>query len=166
MIENPQLAIATFRDAMARLGSAVHVVTSEGSAGATGFTATAVCSVTDTPPTLLVCLNRNASAYAAVVENGVLCVNTLASSQQALSQAFGGKTPMAERFGHGTWTTLQTGAPVLHGAIANFDCRIVDVMQIGTHDVLICEAVAILSEPESPVLLYVDRSYHSVLNRF
>jgi flavin reductase len=162
MIDNPPVAIATFRDAMARLGAAVHVVTSEGPAGATGFTATAVCSVTDTPPTLLVCLNRNASAYAAVVENGVLCVNTLASSQQAMSQAFGGKTPMVERFAHGSWTTLQTGSPVLHEAIANFDCRIVDVMQIGTHDVLICEAVAILSETESPGLLYVDRGYHSV----
>jgi flavin reductase len=162
VIENAPLAIATFRDAMARLGAAVHVVTSAGMAGDTGFTATAVCSVTDTPPTLLVCLNRNASAYAAVVENGVLCVNTLAASQQALSQAFGGKTPMAERFTQGAWNTLQTGAPVLHGAIANFDCRIVDVMQIGTHDVLICEAVAILSETESPGLLYVDRNYHSL----
>ena len=69
---------------------------------------------------------------------------------------------MAERFAHGDWTTLQSGAPVLHGAIANFDCRIVDVMQIGTHDVLICEAVAILSETESPGLLYVDRGYHSL----
>ncbi|MBD1550323.1 flavin reductase [Pseudomonas typographi] len=162
MIENLPVTIATFRDAMARLGAAVHVVTSAGTAGATGFTATAVCSVTDTPPTLLVCLNRNASAYAAVVENGVLCVNTLASTQQALSQAFGGKTLMAERFAHGQWTTLQTGAPVLHGAIANFDCRIVNVLQIGTHDVLICEAVAILSETESPGLLYVDRNYHSL----
>jgi len=162
MIDNPPVAIATFRDAMARLGAAVHVVTSEGSAGATGFTATAVCSVTDTPPTLLVCLNRNASAYAAVVENGVLCVNTLASSQQDLSKAFGGKTPMDERFASGEWATLKTGAPVLHGAIANFDCRIIDTMQIGTHDVLICEAVAILSETESPGLLYVDRGYHWV----
>jgi flavin reductase len=162
MIDKPVVAIATFRDAMARLGAAVHVVTSEGVAGQTGFTATAVCSVTDTPPTLLVCLNRNASAYAAVVENGVLCVNTLASSQQGLSQAFGGKTPMAERFAGGEWATMQTGSPVLHGAIANFDCRIIDTLQIGTHDVLICEAVAILSETQSPGLLYVDRTYHSL----
>ncbi|HEY0290173.1 MAG TPA: flavin reductase [Pseudomonas sp.] len=162
MIEDTPVAIATFRDAMARLGAAVHIVTSHGNAGTTGFTATAVCSVTDTPPTLLVCLNRNASAYAAVVENGVLCVNTLASSQQSLSQAFGGKTPMAERFAGGEWTSLQTGSPVLHGAIANFDCRIVEARQVGTHDVLICEAVAILSEADSPGLLYVDRAYHAL----
>lgn len=161
LIENPPVAIATFRDAMARLGAAVHVVTSNGPAGETGFTATAVCSVTDTPPTLVVCLNRNASAYAAVVQNGVLCVNTLASQQQDVSQVFGGKTSMAERFAKGEWATLQTGSPVLHGAIANFDCRIVQTLQVGTHDLLICEAVAILCEADSPGLLYVDRNYHT-----
>jgi flavin reductase len=109
----------------------------------------------------VVCLNRNASAYAAVVQNGVLCVNTLASQQQDVSQVFGGKTSMAERFAKGAWTTLQTGSPVLHGAIANFDCRIVQTLQVGTHDLLICEAVAILCEADSPGLLYVDRNYHA-----
>ena len=49
---------AQFREAMSRLGAAVHVVTSAGPAGRTGFTATAVCSVSDQPATLLVCLNR------------------------------------------------------------------------------------------------------------
>jgi len=47
-----------FRDAMARLGAAVNIVTTDGTAGRAGFTASAVCSVTDDPPTLLVCLNR------------------------------------------------------------------------------------------------------------
>ncbi len=50
-----------FRDAMARLGAAVNVVTSAGPAGRGGFTASAVCSVTDDPPSLLVCLNRSSS---------------------------------------------------------------------------------------------------------
>ena len=39
-----------FRDAMASLSAAVNVVTTEGEAGRCGITATAVCSVTDTPP--------------------------------------------------------------------------------------------------------------------
>lgn len=39
-----------FRDAMARLGSAVNIITTDGPAGRAGFTASAVCSVTDTPP--------------------------------------------------------------------------------------------------------------------
>lgn len=155
-----EVTLGSFRDAMARLGAAVHVVTSDGPGGRAGFTATAVCSVTDTPPTLIVCLNRNASAYAAVLRNGVLCVNTLAASQQTVSQAFGGKTAMAERFASATWGALTTGSPVLHGAIANFDCEIIEHKAVGTHDVLLCQVHAILSEHSGPGLLYLDRGYH------
>jgi flavin reductase len=120
-----------YRDAMARLGAAVHIVTTDGPAGRAGFTASAVCSVTDTPPTLLVCLNRASSAYAACLGNGVVCVNTLASGQETLSQAFGGKTAMDERFAAGRWSRGATGAPCLHGALATFDCRIVSVATVG-----------------------------------
>ena len=58
----------------------------------------AVCSVTDSPPTLLVCLNRGASVWPTFSENRTLCVNTLSAGQEPLSNLFGGKTPMAERF--------------------------------------------------------------------
>ncbi|WP_425270653.1 flavin reductase [Pantoea wallisii] len=92
-----------FRNAMASLGAAVNIITTDGPAGRAGFTATAVCSVTDAPPTLLVCLNRNASVWPLFRTNGVLCVNTLAAGQEALSTLFGGKTAMDERFAAGDW---------------------------------------------------------------
>ncbi|MPT25288.1 MAG: flavin reductase, partial [Starkeya sp.] len=47
-----------YREAMSRLVAAVHVITTHGAEGRAGFTATAVASVSDSPPTLLVCLNR------------------------------------------------------------------------------------------------------------
>src|SRR5471030_2587971 len=62
-----------YRDAMAHIGSAVNIITTDGPAGRAGFTASAVCSVTDSPPTLLVCLNRSASVYPVFKENQVLC---------------------------------------------------------------------------------------------
>ena len=83
-----------YREGMARLGAAVNLVTTEGPGGRAGFTASAVCSVSDQPPTLLVCLNRSASVYATFMRNRVLCVNTLSHDQETLSQRFGGKTPM------------------------------------------------------------------------
>ena len=73
---------ATFREAMSRLGAAVHIVTTAGKAGRAGFTATAVASVSDTPPTVLVCLNRKSQITPVMRENRVFCVNTLASSEE------------------------------------------------------------------------------------
>jgi flavin reductase len=51
-----EIASEDYRDAMACLGAAVSIVTTDGAAGRAGFSASAVCSVTDDPPTLLVCL--------------------------------------------------------------------------------------------------------------
>jgi flavin reductase len=94
-----------FRDAMSRLGAAVNVVTTNGPAGRHGLTASAFCSVTDTPPTLLVCVNREAGTHAHLVDNGVLCVNVLTGRQEELSGVFGTKAlrpPSASRMLPGT----------------------------------------------------------------
>lgn len=153
-----------FRDAMARLGAAVNVVTSAGPAGRGGFTASAVCSVTDDPPTLLVCLNRTASGNALFKANGVLCVNTLAAGQRPISDAFAGLGGLSgeQRFTHGAWTTLATGAPVLESAVVSFDCRIADVVEKGTHSVFFAEIQAIRQGQPGPALIWYGRGYHPV----
>ena len=151
-----------FRDAMARVGAAVNIVTTDGRFGRAGFTASAVCSVTDTPPTLLVCLNRAASVYDTFKRNGVLCINTLARGHEDLSRRFGGSTPMPERFADAGWTILKTGSPVLIGAIASFDCRVNAMRGSGTHDVLFCKAVAVSINPSAEGLVYFNRRYHGL----
>ena len=148
-----------FRQGMANLAAAVNVITTDGEAGQAGFTASAVCSVSDSPPTLLVCLNRSASVFETFKKNKVLCVNTLASHQQHLSNVFGGKTPMSERFAQGQWQTLQTLAPVLQDALVSFDCQVVQSMSVGSHDVLICEVQAIQHSTAQDALIYFNRAY-------
>ena len=156
------LEAGLFRDAMALMASAVHLVTTDGPGGRAGFTATAVCSVSDAPPTLLVCLNRGSSAYESFSRNAVLCVNTLTAEQAAVAGAFGGKTPMDARFAAASWGRLATGAPVLEGALVAFDCRIVERTGMGSHDVLFC-AVEALAEPgHGEGLVYAARRYHAV----
>ena len=100
-----------YREAMARLGAAVNVITTDGPGGRAGFTASAVTSVTDTPPTLLVCANRTNDSYPAMRQNGVLCVNTLTPAQEGLSPVFAGMTQhtMNERFDGYAWQRLATG---------------------------------------------------------
>src|SRR4030081_80227 len=100
-----------FREAMSRLGAAVHVVTTAGPAGKTGFTATAVCSVSDAPPTLLVCLNRKSAGGPMMRENGVFCVNTLGADAEAIADMFAGRTGAQSeaRFQLGAGGTPPTG---------------------------------------------------------
>ena len=150
---------ATFRQGMSNLGAAVNVITTHGEAGQAGFTASAVCSVTDSPPTLLVCLNRSASVFETFKTNKVLCVNTLAAHQTELSNIFGGKTPMSERFSRGTWSTLSTQAPVLEDALVSFDCEVVQSMSVGSHDVLICQVKAMKQNEGMNALMYFNRTY-------
>src|SRR6478672_3616579 len=84
-----------FREAMSRLGAAVHVITTDGPAGKTGFTATAVCSVSDAPSTLLVCLNRGSTSMPILRGNGVFCVNTLRAGDEIVADTFAGRTKVA-----------------------------------------------------------------------
>jgi flavin reductase len=155
---------ALYRDAMARLGAAVNVVTSLGPAGRIGFTASAVCSVTDDPPTLLVCMNRDSPLNEAFKANGIFCVNVLAASQQALSPLFAGfdGSPMEQRFAAADWQAAATGAPVLMGAVASFDCRIAQVVEVGTHSVLFGEVLAITEGASCEALMYFRRTYHPI----
>jgi flavin reductase len=147
---------------MACLGAAVNIVTTDGSAGRAGFTASAICSVTDDPPTLLVCMNRGSSAYASVTGNGVLCVNVLSARHEQLSRLFGGGIPVDERFAAAAWSTLETGASVLIDGAVSFDCSIVDVANMGSHDVLFCRVVALRRSDCTDNLIYFGRDYHVV----
>lgn len=116
-------------------------------------------------PTLLVCLNRSSSAYASVIENGVVCVNVLSSRHEHLSRLFGGKVPADIRFAAATWSTLATGAPVLADGTAAFDCRITEIVNVGTHDVLLCRVVALRGSDCADNLIYFGRGYHVVSGR-
>src|SRR5205807_5305188 len=116
-----------FREAMSRLGAAVHVVTTDGPAGKAGFTATAVCAISDAPAMLLVCLNRRSRTSGTFHANHVFCINTLGAGEEAIADAFAGRTTqeVEERFNVGEWTTLATGSPVLTSAVVALDCRVV-----------------------------------------
>jgi flavin reductase len=158
----PVLSKEAFRDGMSRLGAAVNIITTDGPAGKAGFTASAVCSVTDAPPTLLVCLNRSSSVYDRFTDNEALCVNTLAPAHEDLSRLFGGKTAMDARFAAACWSVGRSGAPILDDAAVSFDCRITSKAEVGSHTVLFCEVLAIERHEIASGLIYFDRAYHSV----
>jgi len=157
------VSIDSFRDGMAQLTGAVNVITTDGPKGFAGITATAVCSVTDQPPTLLVCVNRSSYAYPFFVENGALAVNVLCAEQQSVAQVFADRNiPMPERLSRVATSTLQTGTPLVDDALVNFDCRITSIHESGSHGILMCQVEDVRLGPQGEGLVYFQRGYHGV----
>lgn len=127
----------TYRDIMRHHAGAVTIITVGTPGGRTGLTATAFCSLTDDPPTIVACVNRSASAHDLIARHKAFCVNVLASPQQAVAMRFAGRVGQEgeQRFDEGAWTTLATGAPVLQGALANLDCEVFETHDGATHTI-------------------------------
>ncbi|MEZ5946706.1 MAG: flavin reductase family protein [Hyphomonas sp.] len=152
-----------FRAAMAQLGSAVCVLTTDGEAGKYGITVSAVTSVSDEPPSLIVCVNRTSGANALIKANGRLCVNVLSCDQEDISGAFAmGARSVPERFETGDWGTSRLGNPLLAGTAASFDCEVDQAVEYGTHTVFLCRALHIEHSDETNCLIYHGRAYHRI----
>jgi len=147
-------------NSMSRVANSVNVVTTDGPSGRAGVTVSAATSVTAEPPTLLVCIHEQSEATAAILGNGVFCMNVLEAGQQKFSELFAGLSPdaPADKFEMGHWTHLKTGAPVLEGGLAVFDCRVDAVLKEGTHQIFVGQVVATRTGKGLP-LVHSHRAY-------
>lgn len=153
----------SFRQAMAHLPAAVCIITTDGPEGRCGITASAVCSVTDSPPTVLVCVNKTSFAHDVFRKNEALCVNVLCSSQEELAKHFAGftKVPMEERFAWDIWESGELEQPALREALVAMQGRIADSKEVGSHTVFFVEVTDIqIREQDS--LVYFARNFHPV----
>lgn len=148
---------------MAMLGGAVSIITTDGPAGRFGFTASAVCSVTDQPPTLLVCMNRSSFSNVHFKSNGVLSVNVLTPDHREVSGVFSNRNLDTEqRFSAASWSTLESGSPLLDEALVSFDCRIAQAHEVGSHTIFYCEVLGIRNGESQEGLVYFNRAYHQL----
>ena len=160
-------APADYIAAIAQHVSSVCVVTTATVDGRFGLTATAVASVTADPPRLLVCVNKSGQTYEKIVESGRFCVNVLTEAQDKVAMIFagmGGKS--VDRFQTGEWTTLATGAPVLTGSAAVFDCQISEIVDQSTHAVIFGDVVGLRHQVGKDTLLYGARRFRQLRKIF
>jgi len=153
-----------YREAMSHFAGAVHVVATDGPYGRRGTTVIAACSVSDDPPTILVCLNRLKPENDCFAQNGVFALNTLSSAQRPLADAFSGLTGLTqdERFALGEWETVASGAPVLVGAEASFDCHLVEAKDFATHRILFGKVTGVRIGDSLEPLIYHRRAYKAL----
>ncbi len=153
-----------FRQAMAHLPAAVCIITTDGPLGRCGITASAVCSVTDSPPTVLVCVNKSSAAHEIFQKNAKLCVNVLCSSQEELAKHFAGftKVPMEERFAWDIWDSGLLEQPALREALVAMQGSITDCKEVGSHSVFFVEVADIRVRDQGRSLVYFNRGFHQV----
>ena len=154
-----------FLEGMSRAACTVNVVTTDGPAGRAGVTVSAMSSVSaDGPaPRLLICVHACGSACAALLRNGVFCVNLLNAGQTAISDVFASRTEAAggDRFAIADWVPMKTGAPRLANPLAAFDCRISQATLVGTHYVLFGAVDDVFFAEAGDPLIYANRGYRT-----
>jgi flavin reductase (DIM6/NTAB) family NADH-FMN oxidoreductase RutF len=128
----PNVGAGDFRRAMRCLVGAVTVVTSTDGQTPVGL-----------------------SSFRTIAQSRRMAVNLLALDQSALALAFSRQGEAGERFDPAHWETLVTGAPVLRGALAVFDCVVDEMMVAHSHAMLIGEVKAArITDAQGLPLLY------------
>ena len=148
-----------FKTGMRSLAGAVCIITSAHASHRYGMTATAVCSATANPPTVLVCINKLAATHDAIAKGKVFCVNVLRAEDTEISTTFSGAQTGEGRFKTRQWTRLATGSPVLLDALVSFDCRVVKSVVHGTHTIFLGQVEQVLIGKKGKPLLYSEGQY-------
>ncbi len=151
-----------FRAAMRGTASGVAVLATEGPAGRAGVTVSTLCSLSLEPPSVIACIHRDSRALSRIMSNAVFAANVLAEDQKDIAAIFAEPNLGFElRFALGEWGALVTGAPVLAGTIASFDCRLASTFDFGSHRILIGEVVELEARRTTP-LVYSGRMFQRI----
>lgn len=152
-----------FKDAMRRLAATISLVTTVDDKGKPhGMAATAVSAVSMDPPSLLICVNQQASMHDPLAEAERFCVNLLHRSQAEIVQVFSDPSQREKRFDSGKWFTGHKGLPALSGAQASVFCTLDKLIPYGSHTIFIGVVDEVVSHPEVSPLLYSNASFRCI----
>lgn len=156
----PATPCDSFRLAMRNLAGAVSVITAGRGEQRVGMTATSVTSLALEPPSLLVCINRSSSTLPTLLEERCFGVNVLAGDDHELADRFAGRHRVAgaARYAGADWITLVTGASLLTGALAAFDCSLERIVDWHTHAIVIGKVEAVhIADAARPLVYWRGR---------
>ncbi|QQZ16886.1 MULTISPECIES: 4-nitrophenol 4-monooxygenase/4-nitrocatechol 2-monooxygenaser reductase component [Rhodococcus] len=166
MLEDPMkqnvlqpLDKAEFRNVVGHFASGVTIVTAAHDGVPYGATISAVTSLCDTPPMVLVCLNQKLGTHAAIRKARHFTINILGEDQASLAHTFA--TPGADKFADVAVHHRQHG-PRLAEALAYLTCRVVDDLEGGTHRIFVAEVVEAQAGTGNPLSYYRGRFGHFV----
>ena len=140
------------RQVMGRFATGVTVVTTRTGDEMCGMTANAVMSLSLDPPLIVVSVDKTAHMHGALLESRCFAVNVLKQEQESLSRRFARKGP--KDFSDLSCSVEETGSPILDDALAYADCKVVEVLSGGDHDMFVGELLAAESRVGQPLVFY------------
>lgn len=148
----------TLRDALGCFATGVTVVTAlDGENRPAGLTVNSFTSVSLEPPLLLVCIHKEATSAAALVEAPCFAINVLQTQQQPASITFA--TRGEDRFGSTPWSSGECGSPILGESLCVFECERYAVYEGGDHHILVGRVVKASFDGGLDPLLYFRGKY-------
>jgi flavin reductase (DIM6/NTAB) family NADH-FMN oxidoreductase RutF len=152
---------AEFRRALRHFAAGVAVVTTRDDGGRPcALTASAFTSVSADPPLVLVCVDRAATAHAAVEHHGWFAVNVLAHGQESLSRQFAASG--GDKFSGVPCREGLAGLPLLEGALTTLECRLVERHAGGDHTIFVGRVEGATTQGGVP-LVYFQGEYHHLV---
>ncbi len=145
--------------AMRRMARSVAVVSCREGERRYSMSVTAVDSLSADPPSLLICIHRNASIYPALNAGVDFCVNLLAADHRDIAVDCSGRLKGEDRFTTGQWEADPLGVPFLRDAQANLICEQDGRFDYGTHAVFIGRLREVRLAGDVAPLVYVDGAY-------
>ncbi|MGE4605889.1 MAG: flavin reductase family protein [Myxococcota bacterium] len=155
------------RDAFSCWATGVTIVTARAGDRILGMTVSAFSEVSLDPPLVLLCADKTSNTHALISESQSFAVHILRRDQEELSNLFASKEDEHRRFDDLDYHRGETGAPLLDGMIATFDCRVRGAHGAGDHIIYVGEVVGLqrgdlddsgVGDP----LIYYDRKYCSL----
>jgi len=151
----PRSASEAFKDVIGRFATGVTVITALDEGGPVGTTASAVTSVSADPPMLLVCMNKTSATGNVVRDSGRFAINVLAEDQGYLAKHFATKD--TDKFASIEPEHGEHGLPLLPGALATLECRIVEEVTGGTHSVFLAHVLEAVGREGAPLAYFRGR---------
>ena len=142
-----------FRVALSRFVSGITVVTVlDSDKRPAGITVSAFSSVSLEPPLVLACIDKRASVHDYFTEGSHFAVNILGQEQEHISRRFASKEQ--DRFDGAGYREGVSGAPLLEGALAYIECRVVHIYPGGDHTIVVGEVESTSVADNKPLAYY------------
>lgn len=152
-----------FRTTMRLWTTGVTVVTTDFDNKFHGMTVTSFTSVSVFPPVVCVSINQQTRTHQMIEKSGIFAVTVLEEAQGEISDCFAGRVDdEGDRFSCIDVFKLETGAPLISGGIAFFDCKVINKVVVGDNTVFFGEVVTTKLDESGKPLLYSNRTYQSL----